>query len=58
MENLTISNETNCKASLCFKCIICSNFQDIPYLSNTITPICNECLFDLKCYVETRRPKT
>jgi hypothetical protein len=57
MENLKISNVANSKASLCFKCIICSNFQDIPYFSNKMTPICDECLFDLKYYVETRRPK-
>ena len=45
-------------SKLILKCIICSNFQDIPDLSNKITPICNECLIDLKYFVETRRPKT
>lgn len=44
--------------SLCFECIICSNTQNLPSLFNVITPICNECLIDLKYFVETRRPKT
>jgi len=48
----------NNSASLFFKCIICNNNQNVQSLFNAFTPICNECLFDLKYYVETRRPKT
>jgi hypothetical protein len=45
-------------ASLFFKCIICNNYQNAQSLYNQFTPICDKCLFDLKYYVETRRPKT
>lgn len=49
-------NDTNIYSNW-FKCIICSNSQDIPSLFNAFTPICNECLKDLKYFVETRRTK-
>lgn len=46
------------KSEIFFNCIICDNNHTISNLYSELTPICNECLNDLKYFVETRRPKT